>query len=135
MPQVERQHAKKLRKGEEEDKNVPVHSIWDEGEKTSLQVQGLSTSQWDRAYNAYEDRVAGDYLAAKGRVLEKGTTRSHRRVCELVDSTNIRLGDCQELRDLEVDVKKSTIAPTARGQVTMFQEKDGGVLPDETQNG
>ena len=98
-------------------------------------MQGLSTSQWDRAYNAYEDKVAGDYLAAKGRVLEKGTTKSHRLVCKLVDSTDIRLGDCPELEDLEADVKKSTIAPTARGQVTMFQEKDGGVLADEAETG
>ena len=108
------------RKGEDGGKDVPLHSVRDEEEGTAVQVEGLSLDTWDRAYDAYGDKVAKRVLIKKGIELQRKPPGSHRQICNLVRGTGIRVGDCHQLKDLESEVQRLPIAPANRGEVSYF---------------
>ena len=75
-----RKQPRKIRKGEKADDYVPITSIWHKNDGTAQHQQGLSLNFWDKAYDAYENRVVELLLEKRGVVLTKKLAKSQKMV-------------------------------------------------------
>ena len=92
-----RRRPQKIRKGEVADDNVRITAMWHLGDGTAQHQQGLSFGFWDRAYDAYENKVAELLLEKRGTVLTKKSHKSRLMVEKLARRNDVELENFPEL--------------------------------------
>ena len=114
----------KIRRGEKKAENVPIIASWHEKDGTAHHQKGLSLSFWDRAYDAYEDKVAELMLRKKGIVLKRKSVKSQTLIEKLARREDAELKNFPTLEPIEEECKQISLIPCQRVSIHIPTKND-----------